>query len=395
MTKKNKHIIWNIILIISIIFALVSIGFLASRFFSNTAAEESQPAETEAVAPAEPQRYEIIESFDSAVTAQISESYDAACEIKKVFWIPDDAEIAPKPNESCYGQADDPASLDWLLEKASGLLDGQELIFSTDTEIFPNSTITYYLDESIFVITWQEVYEKYCYTFSEVKISHPSQFRRYLAGNEYDSDYAHSVSRMCNMTNAVLASSADFYRGRNHGIIVYQGEVKRTDHSDLVDTCFIDKDGNLILVPAGEITDMDAAQAFVDENNIDFSIAFGPILVNNGERCEPDMYYLGEIHKNYPRAALCQKDDLHYVLVFCNRKTSNYAKSPTIRTFTDRIEALNCKMAYTLDGGKTGTVSMRGKHLNSLNDSERWISDIIYFATAIPSPEVIPESTEP
>ena len=252
----------------------------------------------------------------------------------------------------------------------------------------------YYLDDSIFVITWQEVYKKYVYTFSEVKINHPSQFRRYLAGNEYDSDYSHSVSRMGNMTNAVIASSADFYRGRNHGIIVYQGKVMRTNYSELVDTCFIDRDGNLILVPAGEINGIDEAQKFVDENNIDFSLAFGPILVKDGVRCDPDMYYLGEINDNYPRAALCQKDDLHYMLVVCNRNFG-YFNPPTIHTFAERIEQLNCKLAYTLDGGKTGTISMRGKALNPLNDSERWISDIIYFATAIPAPETTPEPTTP
>lgn len=392
MSKGRTKLFWNIILILTALFALASIGILAAGFISH---KQEEVTVTEPPAPTEAPSYTIMETFDSLMEGTIAESYDAAVNVKKVFWIPDDAELAPKPNESCYGQTDDPASLQWLLDEASEILDGQELEFSTETEIFPGSTITYYLDDSIFVITWQEVYEKYCYTFSEIKISHPSQFRRYLAGNEYDSDYAHSVSRMCNMTNAVLAASADFYRGRNHGIIVYQGEVKRTDHSDLVDTCFIDKDGNLILVPAGEIMGMEAAQQFVDENNIDFSLAFGPILINNGERCDPDMYYLGEINKEYPRAALCQQDDLHYILVFCNKKTSNYAKSPTIRTFTNRLEALNCKMAYTLDGGKTGTVSMRGQHLNSLNDSERWISDIIYFATAIPSPDAPPEPTTP
>ena len=53
------------------------------------------------------------------------------------------------------------------------------------------------------------------------------------------------------------------------------------------------------------IPDMEAAQAFVDENDIQFSLAFGPILVDNGVRCEPDMYYLGEINDKYPRVALC------------------------------------------------------------------------------------------
>lgn len=391
MTKNRTNSTWNIILIIAAVFALISVGFLIRGVIGQ---KEAEVAATEPPVPTEAPSYTLMESFESHVEQGIAEAQDAALNTKKVFWIPENAEIPPKPNESCYGQTDDPTSLQWLLDKAADLLNGQELVFSTNVEICPNTVINYYLDDSIFVITWQEVYKKYVYTFSEVKINHPSQFRRYLAGNEYDSDYSHSVSRMGNMTNAVIASSADFYRGRNHGIIVYQGKVMRTNYSELVDTCFIDRDGNLILVPAGEINGIDEAQKFVDENHIDFSLAFGPILVKDGVRCDPDMYYLGEINDNYPRAALCQKDDLHYMLVVCNRNFG-YFNPPTIHTFAERIEQLNCKLAYTLDGGKTGTISMRGKALNPLNDSERWISDIIYFATAIPAPETTPGPTTP
>ena len=391
MAKERKGLNWNIILIGTIVFALLSAGFLFSGMIARNAAE---PEPTEPPAPTEPASYTMMDNFDAMVDGHIAQAYDAAYGVKKVFWIDDDAETAPMPNQSCYGESNDPSSLQWLLDEAAEILDGQELIFSTDIEIYPNSTITYYLDESIFVITWQQLMDKYVYTFSEVKISHPSQFRRYLAGNEYDSDYSHSVSRMGNMTNAVMASSADFYRGRNHGIIVYEGEVKRTKHCDKVDSCFIDRDGNLILIPAGELLGDEDAQQFVDENNIDFSLAFGPILVDNGVRCEPDMYYLGEVNDHYARAALCQKDDLHYVVVVANGKDS-YREAPTIHRFASRVAELGCEKAYTLDGGRTGTIAMRGKALNPTQGGERWISDIIYFATAIPTPEEPAAPTEP
>ena len=281
-------------------------------------------------------------------------------------------------------ETNDPASLQWLLDEAAEILDGQETIFRTDVELVHDSLITYYLDESIFVITWQEVRDNFVYTYSEVKISDPSQFRRHLANNEYNSDYMHPVSRMGNMVNAVMASSADYYRGRNHGIIVYEGEVKRADYSELVDTCFIDKNGDMILVPAGELITVEEAQKFVDDNDIDFSLAFGPILVDNGQRCEPANYYLGEVNDNYPRAALCQKDDLHYIVVVANGHLYHWDR-PDIHTFAKWIEELDCEKAYTLDGGKTGTIAMQGRALNPTQGPERWISDIIYFATAIPS----------
>ena len=68
--------------------------------------------------------------------------------------------------------------------------------------------------------------------------------------------------------------------------------------------------------------------------------------------------------------------------------------STTIHDFAARIDELGCKYAYTLDGGATGTISMQGNNLNPLHH-ERWISDIIYFATAMPNDEKIAEPTEP
>lgn len=391
MEKEKKNINWNVILVITAVFAFLSVAVLAAGYMN----KHAEPDPTAPPEPTEPAKYTVMENFDQIIGEKLAESYDAALDVKKVFWIEDDAELAPKPNESCYGEATDPKSLQWLIDDAEEILDGQELLFSTDIEIFPDSKITYYLDETIFVITWQQLVNNYVYTFSEVKITHPSQFRRYLANNEYDSDYLYPVSKMCTMTNAVMASSADYYRGRNHGIIVYDGEVKRANFSDRVDTCFIDRNGDLILVPAGELIGMEAAQAFVDEHNIDFSVAFGPILVDNGERCEPEYYYLGESNDEYPRAALCQKDKLHYLVVVANG-TSGYWRSITIHTFAEQITKLNCQKAYALDGGKTGAIAMRGKALNPLQDGyERRLSDILYFATAIPSPEEVPEPTEP
>lgn len=387
-TKKKLN--WNGILIATAIFATIAVGVLISFVIP---AKPSEPEPTEPPAPTEPASYTIMDTYDAIVSDAVAQAYEAANSVRKVYWINENAEIPPMPNPARYGQTDDPSTLQWLIDDAQEILEGQEILFNTDIELAYLSNVTYYLDESILVITWQQVLDNYIYTFSEVKITHPSQFRRYLAGNEYNSDYIHPTSTMAKSVNAVMASSADYYRGRKHGIITYQGEVKRTDYSDLVDACFIDRDGNMILVPAGELIGMEETQKFVDENNIDFSLAFGPILIKDGVRCEPENYFLGEVNDRYPRAALCQKDDLHYIIVMCNGNYG-YVHSQTIHDFAYQIEQLGCKNAYTLDGGATGTISMQGKALNPVQ-WERWITDIIYFATAIPYTEETPEPTTP
>ena len=384
---KKPSSIWTIILISSVLFACISVGYLISNLIARAA--EPEPIEP---TPTEPVSAAIMDTYDTIITGAIAEAYDAAKEAPEVYWIDADAQIAPMPNPACYGETDDPTSLQWLLNEATEILNGQELVFHTGIEIVPLSTITYYLDNSIFVITWQELRDNYVYTFSEIKVTHPSQFRRYLANHEYDSGHINTTSRLANEVNAVIASSADFYLGRNHGIIVYEGIVRRTNYSELVDSCFIDKNGDMILVPAGDLITMEEAQAFVDEHNIEFSLAFGPILVQDGVRCEPQKYYLGEINKNYPRAALCQMDQLHYVVVTAN-KLYSYNSSPTIWTFAKHIETLGAKHAYTLDGGQTATISMNGKAVNPRPNGERWISDIIYWGTAIGYEET--EPTQP
>ena len=47
--------------------------------------------------------------------------------------------VAPKPNPACYGTADKPEELAAVLEAAEELLDGQETLFTTKTEIFEGS----------------------------------------------------------------------------------------------------------------------------------------------------------------------------------------------------------------------------------------------------------------
>ena len=377
---------WTIALILSFVFACVCTSFLVSAVIACTPEQEPE------LEPTEPVNVAIMDTYDALITEVVTEAYEAAKEVPKVYWIDEDALVAPIPDPACYGETEDPSSLQWLLDEAAEILNGQSLVFHTGIEIVPRSTITYYLDNSIFVITWQEVRDDYVYTFSEIKVTHPSQFRRYLANHEYDSGHINTTTRLANEVNAVIASSADFYLGRNHGIIVYEGIVRRTNYSELVDTCFIDQNGDMILVPAGDLITMEETQAFVDEHNIEFSLAFGPILVQDGIRCEPQKYYLGEINKNYPRAALCQIEQLHYVVVTAN-KLHSYNSSPTIWTFTNHIETLGAKYAYTLDGGQTATISMNGKAVNPRPNGERWISDIIYWGTAIGYEE--PTPTEP
>ena len=322
--------------------------------------------------------------YDEYIADCLLDAENAARSVKKRFWLPDDADKGPVPNPDCYGTSDNPAELDWLFEEAADILDGQTTLFTTQTPIKPNSQITYYLDESIFAVTWKQILRNYVYTISEIKISHPSQFRRHLAGGSYDSTEMYPTTVMSREVNAVVGSSADHFRRRKFGIIVYDGEVKRIDQPHTADVCYVDKNGDLHFSYHGDLMDLESAQKFVDERNISFSIAFGPILVDNGKRCEPYYYPIGQIEDEYARAALCQMDELHYLVITANSE-GYYCSSPTIHDFAAVISNFGCQKAYTLDGGNTGTIAMNGILMNDPPyEHERNLSDIIYFCTALP-----------
>ena len=342
------------------------------------------------------QNMTILADFDAAVSASLQNARDVIAgadkpeiqeeevpPVRKLYWIDDDVPVAPEPDQSKFGQTTNPDKLREVLAEAKWLLDGQTTYFQPEQQLYEGSTVRYYLDDSILAITWQEVHDGSVYTFSEVKVSHPSQFRRHLAGGEYGSDMQFLTTEMAESVNAVVACSGDFYRFRDFGAVVYRGEAKRVEGT-YAETCYIDRNGDMHFTRGGEVLTVADVQSFVDENDIWFSLAFGPILVENYEIVPHTWYGVGEITEGYARAGLCQMDNLHYIVVTANT-TGAYQEIPTVEMFAKNIAATGCKSAYCLDGGQTATIVMNDELINRpVYGQQRKISDIIYFATAIP-----------
>ena len=346
-----------------------------------------KPRREQAAAP-RPGITHIAESGCKLVRTSIDAALDYAGSIPIPHYeIPAGSLSGEEPDPDCYGTTTDPGSLQWLLKDAQWLLDGQDTLFQPDIAIMEGTEVTYYLDRTIFAVSWKQVIDNFIYTFAEVKVRDPSQFRRYLVNGEFNSRPLYTTARMAPMVNAVVASSGDYYRGRKHGIVVYEGTVYRFHAPEIMDICFVDEQGNLILKPRGSFTSKVEAQQFVDDNAVSFSLSFGPILIDNGERCEPESYAFGEINDTYPRAALCQRDDLHYVVVTANGG-SRYWNYPTIHDFAENLAEMGFRAAYAIDGGNTGTIVMNDTVQNPISLSKmRAISDCLYFATAFPAEE--------
>lgn len=326
-------------------------------------------------------------TYQTEVTELLEQAVSGETEAAKpVYKILDPTGPGPLPNPECYGEVEDPADLQWLLEEAQELLDGQSLYFSTDVELLPESTVRYYLDDTILAITWKQRVENTAFTFAEVKLLHPSQFRRHLSGEAFGSGKLSLTSEMAQSVNAVVGCSGDYYSYRRRGLTIVDGKAEKYVKG-LPDTCYINGEGDLILERDQEFADLEAVQAYADENDIRFSLSFGPILVKDGENVCPKGYDLGEVKERYSRAAICQMDKLHYLYIAAGMEGSA-SSLMTMRTFSKHVAETGCKQAYALDGGQTTTIVLNNQVINHVNyGSERKISDIIYFATAIPEGE--------
>lgn len=324
------------------------------------------------------------EKLASFVEQRLSDARRGLNGLERIYWIDPHALSAPTPNPANYSRIDSPEHLAAVEEAAQSLLDGQTLFFSGDITPLPGTAVRCYLDKTILAITWKQAIDGGVYTFSEIKIAHPSQFRRFLAGGEFGSEKLFVTTEMAQSVNAVVASSGDFYNYRQAGTLVYDGLVRRVNNG-LVDTCYVDKNGDLVFSSREDDRSREEFQQFVEEENILFSLAFGPVLIRQGQVVTPERYAVGEIHDHYPRSALCQLGKLHYLLAVVNSE-GDYQQTPTLRRFGEVLQDRGVQTAYTLDGGQTAVIAMDGELINAvLFGYQRKISDIIYFATAIPA----------
>ncbi len=328
--------------------------------------------------PAETRTGSVLDRFDMYMTNVTSDALAGVASIDKVYWLHDSDPIAPEPDPDKFGRTKDPADLIPVIEEAGKLLDGAELIFRPEAEIKEDSEIIYYRDETIFCVTWQHMAGDAVYTCSEVKIAHPSQFRRFLSGGEFGSGRLYFATEMAASVNAVTASNGDYYAYRGYGNLVYNGDVKMAGNTYL-DTCYIDENGDMIMVDYFTMYKKEHVEAFVEENKIRFSLAFGPILIEDSRVVAKHYYPLGETESFYSRAALCQIGPLHYMLVAVNRRGQDVTR------FAIHLAEMGVTNAYALDGGQTSTIVTADELINPVDyGGQRKTSDIIYFATAVP-----------
>lgn len=345
-----------------------------------------------------------ISTKTSNIKGDVLNSYLSEADIiKKKYTIPEDATAAPVPNPDCYGTIsyDEPEKVLEIIDKARvyRLLGSDErVIFSTEADFYHDGSIEYYLDETIMVICWKEWINRCPVNCVEIKIADASQFRRKLTSDSYGSGVQAYCSTLSKQTNAVVGFNADFYAFRNLGVTCYNRTVYRFSEANYgarksyncVDSLFIDTSGNFNYFERGTETTKEDLQKYVDDNDLLFAVAFGPILIKDGKLYNTDYSYpIGEYYKQYSRAGIGQVGELHYL--FMNvQNVVNRVDIPraTLEDFAQIMYTKNLEQAYNLDGGQTGEIYINGHVFNRVDwGNERSVSDIIYFGTALPEDE--------
>ena len=395
---KTSQVIFLLILLVLLAITLffrwqraedLRAGTLVPGAEETAQAPEAPAPETETAAPEETPE-ELPEPTPEAAGEPAPEPESEPAPEPQHYTIDENALSGPRPDPARYGESANPSELMALLEsdRAKNLIGDQELVWNPDIVLFPDSTIHWYLDDTILVIVWQEVEAQSVGTFSEVFIADGSQLRRKICEDTLFSFDFHTTTTFAQQTNGVLTFGGDFYHhARECGIGVYQREIYRF-RPDNADTCFITSGGDMLFSRYDEMSSQEEAQRFIEENDVLFSLCFGPILIENGEDVTPYDYWWGEVRDRYARAVLGMMGERHYLCMNLNCGTigTEYYNLVTLQQATDAMMRRNVKKAYALDGGQTATTVLGGELINPVQFGEQTIiSDVIYFATAIPN----------
>ncbi len=240
------------------------------------------------------------------------------------------------------------------------------------------STETAYSDDNITIsLTEYREYDTSIYV-ADVQVSSPEYLKTALAQNAYGRNVTEKTSEMAEDNNAILAINGDYYGAQESGYVIRNGVIYRDTASDGQEDLVIYQDGSFDIIQEDEIT----AQELLD-NGAQQVLSFGPALLENSTISVSQNDEVGKAKASNPRTAIGMIDDLHYVFVVSDGRTSE-STGLSLYQMAEFMQSLGAKTAYNLDGGGSSTMYFNGKVVNNptTNGSrieERSVSDIVYI----------------
>lgn len=266
---------------------------------------------------------------------------------------------------------------------------------------------TEYLDDSIHVSITDGYWEGVHYTCARIRIAHPSQLRTIPAHQVQQPNAQFSAmssatalgGQIARASNAVIAVNGDFYTNEKCQVVMRQGIQIRNTASGNFDVLIIDKEGNFDSIERCTRKDY---LAYYDLHAPDMyqALCFGPVLVKDGKNVVAkefkDFHMIS--NKKTQRVAICQIDELDYMVITCDGDATGYTFGMTVPVFSRLCEQIGYqvhpdgfRMAYNLDGGNSSSIFFKQPDAKgnlvyqklNMPERERDLADMICFVTLV------------
>ena len=240
------------------------------------------------------------------------------------------------------------------------------------------SNETAYQDENISITLSQYTENETMIYVADVVLSSAQYLKTAFANDTYGKNITAKTSEIAAANNAILAVNGDFYGTHNSGYVIRNGVLYRDIPRADTDFLCIMADGSFFLTTsdeysAQELLDMGAWQCFM----------FGPRLIENGAVTVDENSEVARAMASNPRTAIGIVDDLHYLFVVSDGRTSE-SDGLSLSELASFMQGLGAQTAYNLDGGGSSTMVFNGSLINNPTTSgrsikERSVSDIVYI----------------
>ena len=281
----------------------------------------------------------------------------------------------------------------------AGFLDSGEFVYEDEE----NGVWRYASDK-----LWIEVYRREqkkparVWYEAEVRCAPGSGGPRMVANDpenwKYSTEYPYKIARK---NGTVLAISSDFAHLRMQqkksrpGIIIRNGKIlsdrtkaKKSKAFPNLDCLAIWPDGDMQVF----FSDEKKAEEYLEAGAADV-LAFGPVLIRDGELNETGLKQYGTSHAQRTAVGMVEKGHYYFMMLEGRIKRS---KGDGIRFLAEKLLEKGCTVGFNLDGGDTSCIVFMGHQLCKMKDGKRNVasrrtSDILGIGTS----ELLPAESDP
>lgn len=256
-----------------------------------------------------------------------------------------------------------------------------EIADNTSQSNYDNSAITLtdttYQDDNISIAINEYRHKDTTIYVADVQLSSADYLQTAFAKGTYGKNVTQKTSEIAETNNAILAINGDYYGTQEKGYVLRNGVLYRNNLDNGQEDLVIYADGSFEI-----INESDISADSLYNNGARQILSFGPALVEEGKISVTTQDEVGKAMASNPRTAIGIIDELHYIFVVSDGRTSE-SEGLSLYELAEFMQTLNVSIAYNLDGGGSSTMVFNGKVINNPTTSgksikERSVSDIVF-----------------